>query len=704
MNFLSPWMLLGLIGAAIPIAVHLQGRRKAKTVRFAALDYLLGTDKRLAKKLVLRQIALLVARVLICLIIPLILSKPYASCAKQGPLVATGPQAAVLLIDNSITSGYTIDGQSLLQRSLASARDILLQLGHEADVAIVTTTTSKSDELSRDHLVLAEGLSKIEGSYKTSNMSDAIARSSQLLAGSGHAKKTIFVLAAPTRQAFPNSLTSPGGPNIRVVSPVGDGREQLGNVAITDLQVRGDVNIGDRGVSITPQVKNFGAKPKTVRLALKIGGKVVAQGELSLKAGESKKKRFSANLGETMRRAEISVSLEEDALVADNERFVVVDSREQVPVLLVNGDPRTIRHEDELYYLEAALRPGDRSDSGTSLVLSTPDTLKEVDLDAFDVILLANVEPLDRDDVKRLGQWVQAGGGLWISLGDKVSPTEYNKRMKALLAQELHTTIDLRSGRKSDSGKALRLSKIETDHPIFSLFKKDAPGLYDASFDEVMLLGTSSDARDRKVLARYTNGAAALIETKKGKGHLLLFTSTLDRDWNNLAIHPGYLPFVQSSIRYLAAKPFQRGNRNVTVGNSVSIKLSPGDTKLEVSGPEDSRLVLEGDKVRDRIHARIDGIVLPGFYNIQSSDKEGKMHARPQSSFVVNVDTLGSDLRLLPPESLEIQNASPGSTEKTSTFRRIELWHSVAAGLLFFLLLESMLSLYGSRTTRKSSE
>ena len=73
MSFLSPLMLLGILGAAIPIAVHLQGRRKAKVVNFAALEFLLGTDKRLAKRLVLRQILQLVFRVLICLVLALVL-------------------------------------------------------------------------------------------------------------------------------------------------------------------------------------------------------------------------------------------------------------------------------------------------------------------------------------------------------------------------------------------------------------------------------------------------------------------------------------------------------------------------------------------------------------------------------------------------------------------------------------------------------
>ena len=39
-----------------------------------------------------------------------------------------------------------------------------------------------------------------------------------------------------------------------------------------------------------------------------------------------------------------------------------------------------------------------------------------------------------------------------------------------------------------------------------------------------------------------------------GAGRTLLFTSTLDRDWNDLPIHPGFLPLMQQTVRHLARK------------------------------------------------------------------------------------------------------------------------------------------------------
>ncbi|HEU5058426.1 MAG TPA: BatA domain-containing protein, partial [Kofleriaceae bacterium] len=67
MEFLAPLMLVGLVGVALPIVIHLIGRRRARRVKFAAVDFLLGSDRKVKRKLRLREILLLLARVLACL-------------------------------------------------------------------------------------------------------------------------------------------------------------------------------------------------------------------------------------------------------------------------------------------------------------------------------------------------------------------------------------------------------------------------------------------------------------------------------------------------------------------------------------------------------------------------------------------------------------------------------------------------------------
>ena len=59
-----------------------------------------------------------------------------------------------------------------------------------------------------------------------------------------------------------------------------------------------------------------------------------------------------------------------------------------------------------------------------------------------------------------------------------------------------------------------------------------------------------------RVVARYTNGGTALAErTSPASGRVLLFTSDVDRKWNDFPLNPAFVPFAQEVARYLGARP-----------------------------------------------------------------------------------------------------------------------------------------------------
>ena len=65
--------------------------------------------------------------------------------------------------------------------------------------------------------------------------------------------------------------------------------------------------------------------------------------------------------------------LSPDALDADNQRHLRVDVQAVLRVLVLDGDPRNLRRDDEAYYIEMALRPSERDDSQLQLVTRSLD-------------------------------------------------------------------------------------------------------------------------------------------------------------------------------------------------------------------------------------------------------------------------------------------------------------------------------------------
>ena len=75
-SFLNPWLLLGLAGASLPIIIHLIGRRNAPTQMFAAFDFLMAVNRRLAKREKLRQWLLLLMRTLAVVALVMAVARP----------------------------------------------------------------------------------------------------------------------------------------------------------------------------------------------------------------------------------------------------------------------------------------------------------------------------------------------------------------------------------------------------------------------------------------------------------------------------------------------------------------------------------------------------------------------------------------------------------------------------------------------------
>lgn len=716
MGFLAPVMLVGILSIGIPIAIHLIGRRRARIVPFAALEFLMATQRKTARWLHLREWALLAMRILVCLAITVAVAKPFTSCENKGPQITRGPQAAVIVVDDSFAAGYVVDGKPWLKRAGEEARRILAQLGPEAEVAIVRASegAEQPTELTRNHLRLRDQLLALEPTARPADTNRALARAAQLLAASSSSRKTVFLVSLLARSGLPATGPAWGSDGPTLVTA--DLRpNQLPNIAITQLRVDPDSGTGRRGVAFDAEVGNFGDAAVTVEISLSIADRVVARGQLELGGHERKVKRFLAALPPGTRTTDAAVVLSHgDSLTIDDKRYVHVTLRDDVRVLLVDGDPRTVRHYDELYYLEAALRPGDREDSGTQVRAITAEELSgiepkapghalppAIDLNDFDVIVLANVPALAPEQVALLRAWVSDGGGLLITSGERVDPAAYDRTMLPLLPQSLRDPIDTTWGASAEdrNSRALHLVKWDADHPIFAPFSKEAPELADAKFFKVSLLGptTSSSGTgkasanvDRSVLARFTNGGAALVEAAIGAGRTLLFTSTMDRDWNDLPLHPGFLPFVQQAVRHLARKHGPTLTGDHFVGSTVVVPTADFK-KLKIRGPDGIDAVFEGDRLANRNSMRFSHTEHPGVYRVVATDQNGATREHEELAFVVNVDPRGSDLAAASPTALPVSGSGGGGGGATSSQRRVELWHILAASVLLLLVAEGVL-------------
>src|SRR4029079_13958990 len=129
---------------------------------------------------------------------------------------------------------------------------------------------------------------------------------------------------------------------------------------------------------------------------------------------------------------------------------------------------------------------------------------------------------------------------------------------------------------------AERLAPIDRRHPLLAAFPAKGEGLASARLFQFMLLGPMPDAPGRRVVLRYESGAPALVEAEVGRGRVLLLTTTVDREWTDLPIRPGFLPLVQEAARVLAGAPAGDAASAVMVGQRREISVGQDDRRIEV--------------------------------------------------------------------------------------------------------------------------
>jgi hypothetical protein len=146
------------------------------------------------------------------------------------------------------------------------------------------------------------------------------------------------------------------------------------------------------------------------------------------------------------------------------------------------------------------------------------------------------------------------------------------------------------------------------------------------------------------VLARFGDGSTALAERRVGRGRVLLWGSTLDDGWNDLALQPVFLPFLHELVKYAA------GYAPAPVSLVVGDPWDPGTARTPVA----AFLLLSPSGRRSAVEASTPvTLEEPGFYQLRDrrTGAEG-------ATLAVNVDRSESRLASFDPAEL-VREVSP---------------------------------------------
>ena len=331
------------------------------------------------------------------------------------------------------------------------------------------------------------------------------------------------------------------------------GRAFPKNVAVTGIGVSPQTLRPGETATVTASVLNASPLPITkcpVRLHVEAGNqKRDLDRTVDLEGGATASVAFPLEeLPEGFWRGHVEASAA-DELPFDDRRFLALWVSPPARLLVVDGDPGRAPYESETYFLQAALRlaPTGERYAKSPFDVRTVDLVGGTDLPDLkktETVVLANVEDLGVSNARRLGEFVERGGGLLVITGDRVRPGS----TRSLEAAGLGVGEVL--GPANATEMPWRLERWETQHPVFQPFADPEHGdLRRPAFTAITRIKPDQGVR---VLAWFRGGEPALLMRSKGRGKVLWFTSACDRAWGDWPRGRMYLPMIHQMIAYVS--------------------------------------------------------------------------------------------------------------------------------------------------------
>jgi hypothetical protein len=564
LNFSSPIFLFGLLAVSIPILIHLLTRRQQTHIKFSAVYLLMQSQKRSIKRSQPNKLLLLLLRCLAIACLSLGLAHPLYNFGASNASLPTTPSANVIILDDSYSMGWKSEKNSVFKHAIDIASKVINQLT-EGSLAylILTSNPSKLAEGSGDNPeVLLKKLKFVKPSFFYADIGSSFSTALETLESSTFKEKRIYVITDGDKNAWDDSKFSDINDRLNsVITTIFDLsflRNGINKAAINNLETRQEFLTNSKFVRVKTEIVNFSKKKSIEKLSVKlnVNEKIISESSIHIDANTTGIKEFSfPQFG--IEPAIGFVELEDDALTADNQSFFAYRPNRKISVLAVDGDPKTVATQSETFYLERALNPFYGSHSDIEPAVSTLEELPSRNLENFSVIFLCNVRELPPGYEFELEQFVNAGGSLFISLGDQVDPKFYNEKLGNLIPVIIQN-INQAQNPKDE----FKLSLKNTNHPVLEGFEEKIVREMEAiRFNSFFKVEPRIDAK-LNIPLQFSDGSAAAIETQFGKGKVILFVSTADRDWNDFPIQPTFLPWIQRWVKYAAhgLNTFSQGN------------------------------------------------------------------------------------------------------------------------------------------------
>jgi hypothetical protein len=536
MNFLHPAFLIGAALVAIPIVLHMLRRDVAPEVPFTAVRLLRRSPIERSKRRRLRDLLLLAARVTALLLLAAAFARPYLTGGgASGSLT-------IVAVDRSFSMGAPGRFAKALDLARAAIDDAasrpvaLLAFDERADVVAVPGPAADA----------RAALADLRPGFGGTRYGPVLLKAAELAdGGQGH----VILVTDLQRAGWEDHARGvvPAGLEIRIA----DVGIPDGNLALTSVRVGTD--------GVVASIRNTFPAERSGDVRAMRDGRVVASAPFTAAAAAF----VDVPLPLRAPAGSVVIAIDDHAgFEADNWRFVTLDPVARPAALIVTSGAGAASGFYLARAIEAAAGPDGNGGFEGKIVSGADAGAMAADaLSRYRAIVVLSTRGLDRRAKATLGAFVRGGGGLLIAASPDVDPS--------LLSMLFDWQPGLPAAEQAMTSASL--SATDLRHPIFEPFGALGANLGHVRFDRSWRVGSGG----WDVVARFTDGAPALLERTEGRGRVVLFASDLDRRWNDFPLHPSFVPFAVETLHHVSGARDE--SRDYVVGNVPDgVRPAPG--------------------------------------------------------------------------------------------------------------------------------
>ncbi|MEX2317872.1 MAG: BatA domain-containing protein [Pirellulales bacterium] len=636
MSFIGAAFLFALPLVAVPIAIHLYRGRQRDVIPWGAMQFLASAVtkgrslERLEEFLLMALRALAVAALIFAIAQPMI---------RSSWLGLGADREVILVLDNSLSMSREVEGPSAAERMKEEALKVVDSLSGSDAVQILLAVGSEWATPERVAATGAGGrqlreiIQGVEPTLGTADLLGSLQSAVHLASPDSSLGRRIVVLtdsqannwrtdATAAWQQLGEARKDSEFPIVIEVIDCGRLGTEIDNLAITEIKATQTLVRPGEAIDLTAEVTNVGdVAGGDTTVEWLVAGKVVGESPVAALGPKE-----HAQVTTTVRLEDSGVFLltarlkGKDQVPLDQQSGLVVEIADSIPILFVHAASERVASvpASELFAAALGYHDGDAGEwhSVFEPEVILPTALGERTLGKYRAVVINGAVDLDRTMIERLDEYVRAGGGLWLALGEGVDRDSFNRNWYAdgdgLCPLPLET---LQIIEKTDEAAGTIHPPTREHVATMQLANTTQLDIDEARIQERWQFGPRpAGAQAVSVLLESGNGKPLVVENYVGQGRVLVQALPLGLEWSNLPVLKAYVVMIQDWLNYVTAPTTAR--YNLEPGTSI-VAMRPeasADASAELTTSRGRKIDLVASDAEAGSVFRYSQTAVPGAY------------------------------------------------------------------------------------------